>query len=233
MKDILFIVCTHGNENIPLNIIEEVISEYGRERWDKKFELLVANPKALEKKVRYIDTDINRIYPGNLNSKLYEEKRAAEILEYAKNFKCVIDIHTTTADTGLFTLITKNTEENLELAKKLLPKNIVLWESTSGRKTGPITSILNNSCELECSIKKQEYLDELKQTILNLISDKKINFSEKEIYNVIGSINKNETIDIKNILDLKEYNYKGKVVFPLLLNVYADKLCYIMEKIKL
>lgn len=229
MKEILFIVCTHGDETMPLEVMKGVISEYGLENWERKFELLIANPKALEKKVRYIDTDLNRVYPGNLDSELYEEKRAAEIFEYAKNFKCTIDIHTTTADTGLFTLITKNTEKNSALAKKMLPENIVIWESTSGRKTGPITSTIDNSCELECSIVKKEYENQLKQTVLNLILDKKSDPDEKKIYRVTGSINKNEVIDTKDISDFKEYNYKGKTVFPLLVNVYNDKLCYIME----
>lgn len=236
MKDILFIVCTHGNELEPLKIIEEIVVEIGQDIWDRKFDFLIANPMAVDRKKRFIDIDLNRVYPGNIESKFYEERRAAEILEYAKNFKCVIDIHTTKANTGLFTLLTKNTPKNIELAKKMLPNNIVIWESISKRKIGPITSILDFSCELECSIVNKSYLLELKSTILKLTKEFNLedeNVSNKTFYKVIGSIPKNEKINYNILLDFKKMEYKNEIVYPLLVGVYSDKLSYIMKEINI
>ncbi len=236
MKKTLFIVCTHGDEIEPLRIIREVIQEIGESAWSAKADYVVANEHAVDKGVRFNDTDLNRIYPGDLNSSLYEERRAAEILKYAKEFERVVDIHTTVDDTGLFTLVTNNTPKNIELANCLPPKNVVIWESTSGRKTGPITSVIDSACELECSVAKPEYLQELKQVILNIVhtdfSRTEGEDSTKNYYKVFGSISSgDESVNPVDLRSFSSVKYSGRDVYSLLVGVYQDKACYVMEKV--
>jgi len=66
MKKILFIVATHGDEKIGVEVIERLRTK----KLDRFFDYLVANPKALEKNTRFIDVDLNRSYPGVRNSRL-------------------------------------------------------------------------------------------------------------------------------------------------------------------
>lgn len=231
MKDLLFIVCTHGNESAPLEVLKNVIQEYGEENFYSRCDYIIANPKALEKNIRFTEADLNRIYPGNSQSELYEERRAAELLIYAKQFRYVIDLHTTTADSGIFTLVTKGTKGNNELASKLLPKKIVIWESTSGRKTGPITSFLECACEIECSISRPELLRDLEDSIISAIDVSSRKEEDKEWYRVVDSISRSEETSYPGLIDFSVVDYKGKSLYPLLTGRYGDKVCYLMEKI--
>ncbi len=230
MKNILFIVCTHGNEAAPLGVLEDVIKKYGENSFYKNCDYVIGNPKALEKNIRFTETDLNRIYPGNSVSELYEERRAAELLAYAKQFRFVIDLHTTTADSGIFTLVTKGTNSNNELASKLFPKKIVIWESTSGRATGPITSFLDSACEIECSTANPEYLEDLKISIIDAIdiADKKV--EKKEWYKVVGSMPESDKASYPLLKDFSVVLYQKKPLYPLLTGRYSGKACYLMEK---
>lgn len=233
-NEILFIVHTHGNEPAPFQAIQNVIKHKGREYFDAHADFVVANPIATEKNVRFIDADLNRIYPGNINSLLYEERRAVEVLEIAKKYKYVIDIHTTVSDSGIFTIVSKPTQNNLKLAKQLSLDKIVIWESTSGRPTGPITSYLENAVGIECSTYYERYMRDLEGAIsdtIDVLSEHKTFNAPKEIYKVIGSISSDTHILSETPSDFRALKYENGIVYPLLCNQYRDKLCYIMEKI--
>lgn len=230
MKNILFVVCTHGNETAPLEAIKNVIKKYGEEKFNNECEYVIANPKALEGGVRFIETDLNRIYPGDINGETYEERRAAEILEYAKNFKYVIDIHTTISGNDIFTIVTKDTKNNNELASKLSPKKIIIWESISGRKTGPVTSFLDNSCEIECSVSYPDYMKDLEESIISAINILNNIEEEKEWYRVVGSLSEEEGKTFTGLKDFCTVEFKGKRLYPFFVNRYSGKACYFLEK---
>lgn len=231
MKNTLFIICTHGDESATIAILKNVIQKYGEEDFYRTCDYVIANPRALEKNVRFTETDLNRIYPGNPDSELYEERRAAELFIYAKQFKCVIDLHTTVADSRIFTLITKETKNSYILASKLFPTRVVLWESISGRKTGPITSFLDCACEIECSIVYPEYAKDLERLLTSAIDVFNNEIEEKEWYRVIGSMSESEGTAHTGLKDFRVVDYGGKSLYPLLTGRYSGKACYLMEKI--
>ena len=101
---------THGNELIGVNLVREWMKRPELvQRSSFKTQLLITNPRAAEKCVRYIDVDLNRQFtPANLqapekdlNSE-YEVKRAREI--ETKFGDCSVDfsvdLHNTTANMG-------------------------------------------------------------------------------------------------------------------------------------
>ena len=92
-KKILIIIYTHGEERIGYEIIEKLKAK----GLDKFFDCLVANPKAAEKNVRFTEVDLNRSYPGEKDSTVYEKRIAFENLEIAKKYEFVIDIHEATS----------------------------------------------------------------------------------------------------------------------------------------
>ncbi len=230
-EKILFIVCTHGNEHTPLTAIKNVIKKMGKEEFSKKCEYIIANPKAKELGTRFTDVDLNRIYPGDINSVHYESRRAVEILEYAKNFKYVIDLHTTKSDTGIFILVTKGKKENYELAQKLSPKRVVIWESTSGSLTGPVCNFLNSSLEIEASTLSDTHIQDLESSILSVIDNGISKIEEKEWYRVVTSMPIKDVEDIKKLKEFGEVIYNNKKMYALLVGAYKDKACYLMEKI--
>ena len=101
---------THGNELIGVNLVREWMKRPELvQRSSFKTQLLITNPRAVEKCVRYIDVDLNRQFtPANLqapekdSNSEYEVKRAREI--ETKFGDCSVDfsvdLHNTTANMG-------------------------------------------------------------------------------------------------------------------------------------
>jgi predicted deacylase len=56
--------------------------------------LIVANERAREKGERYVEQDLNRSFPGDPDSEIYEERLAAAVLEEIDGLK-VLDLHAT------------------------------------------------------------------------------------------------------------------------------------------
>ncbi len=56
---------------------------------------LLANPRAIAANSRGTDADLNRSFPGDAASPLYETRRAAEIMQTAKGYDLILDFHNT------------------------------------------------------------------------------------------------------------------------------------------
>lgn len=91
IKKILIVGSTHGHERIGLAVIEE-LKKLNIPNDQLRFE--IGNPRASEKNIPFIDSDLNRIFPGNPNG-TYEERLAFELLPKIRDVDLVIDIHST------------------------------------------------------------------------------------------------------------------------------------------
>ncbi len=87
---VLVIGGMHGNE--PLGL--EVIKLFEKKPVDD-VETVYANEEAIRNNSRFIKTDLNRSFPGNLKGKDYETKRAASLLKLCKRYDIVLDFHNT------------------------------------------------------------------------------------------------------------------------------------------
>ena len=87
---ILVIGGMHGNETLGLEVVKLFQSEPVL-----AVDTLLANEQAIEANSRYVGQDLNRSFPGDIESKEYEPRRAAEILEQAKRYDVVLDFHNT------------------------------------------------------------------------------------------------------------------------------------------
>ena len=139
MSRILILTATHGNEGFSIPVVKKLSKKF-------KFDWLISNPKALKLNQRFKNFDLNRAGPGKTNSKLYEKRRAFELIKLANQYDYVIDIHGTISNTGLFLILSDPNWKNIEFAKKLNLKNIVLWPSL--KPTGPLTQFISNSLEI-------------------------------------------------------------------------------------
>ncbi|HEY9703492.1 MAG TPA: aspartoacylase, partial [Allocoleopsis sp.] len=85
----------------------------------------LANPEAIKKVLRYIDTDLNRCFKSEdlLNQNLinYEQQLAKKIAEQMKeeNIDFIIDIHSTTSNMGLTIILHNENPYLLRLAAYL------------------------------------------------------------------------------------------------------------------
>src|SRR3990167_9116843 len=89
MYKFLVIGGLHGNEPLGLEVCKQL----------KKMKLpyldvLYGNPAAIKQNVRFVDEDLNRVFPGNPTGSL-EAKRAVEIIKASQGYDFVIDFHNT------------------------------------------------------------------------------------------------------------------------------------------
>lgn len=82
----------HGDEPTGRRAIEKFLEE--EHEFTDAVKFIVANEEALKQDVRYIDTDLNRSFPGDPDSDLHEERLAAKMMDEIDTGK-VLDLHTT------------------------------------------------------------------------------------------------------------------------------------------
>ena len=227
MNKTLFIGGTHGNEPIGVKALESL------EKTRDDFDWIVGNPRALEKNKRFTDADLNRSAPGMLTGATYESRRAAELLSLAKKYDCVIDLHGTVQDCGLFVIITNPTKENLELATRFEIDRIVIWPAITPDLNGPLSEFFPVGLEIECGLKDdQRTQKELERVLRDFLDGRGTNnkIKNKEIYEVCGELRGDPGVKLK---EFEEVTISGETFCPLLIGAYDDfygVTCYKLKK---
>ena len=112
--EITIVGSVHGDEPAGKNAIKNFIEKEIEYRKPVKF--IIANEEALEKDVRFLDTDLNRSFPGNTESESHEERLASELMEEIKDTK-VLDIHTTRSYPEPFATFTHLNDATVSMMK--------------------------------------------------------------------------------------------------------------------
>ncbi|MBT4790441.1 MAG: aspartoacylase, partial [Halobacteriovoraceae bacterium] len=96
---IAIIGATHGNEFTGVEVCKALAIR--NKSFKNEFKTFIANPLAYERKVRYVDSDLNRAY-GESSKPLGNEKERSDFLkkEIIGNFDFLLDIHSTTSSMG-------------------------------------------------------------------------------------------------------------------------------------
>lgn len=87
---ILVIGGMHGNEPLGIEVVKLL-----RQKPLQNVDAVLANNLAIEANSRFVQQDLNRLFPGNGMSDDYESKRAAQLLTLAKQYDIVLDFHNT------------------------------------------------------------------------------------------------------------------------------------------
>src|SRR3989344_3461859 len=178
MKDYAVVVCLHGDELFGLEVIDKI---------SKEIPIFIGNPKAIEHKTRSIDSDLNRVFPGNPFGD-EEEKRAFFLLEKLKDFKYIIDIHSSSGDTDLFGIITQFSKEKINLVQKLGLSKLVIMPSNLASGKALIDHV---SCGISLEVgphEKKEIVDEVMGALNNINEEHSSNREPLIIYQVIDII---------------------------------------------
>lgn len=233
MKKLLLIAGTHGNEKIGI----EAIKKLKLKGYDKYFDILIGNPKALSLNKRFIDHDLNRAYPGDEYSKLYEKRLAYKNLKIARKYEYIIDIHEADKGCDDFIIVPRK-----KLSKKfpldyIDLKTVLFWPNPKG----PLSQVLPNSIELEFGSKnrnRQKMIDKcffiIKKFIESACLNKNIKFAKKEYYFVYGKLLMDEYTNSDNLKDFKKINIHNERFYPLLVCQYKKDgiMCYKMKKME-
>ncbi len=221
MKKILVTTVTHGDEQFSLPVVAKLSREFADFEWRKN------NLQAFKIGQRFYQKDLNRSGPGNPQSPIYEERLAYRLIKKYSRYPTVIDIHGSTADCGVFALLSEPSTQNVELAKKLNVANVVLWPSM--RPTdAPLTQFIPNSLEIECGPKDSPATArELERVLRAFFMGKKPNLPKK-FYIVTGLLKGTVSKPMK---DFAQTRYGGQSFIPLLVDQYPGIKCYTMQKI--
>lgn len=237
MPNILFISSTHGNEGFSIPPLKNLEKEYPKKKYG--YDWIIGNPKAHEKNVRFTEGDLNRLAPGNISSKIYEEKRAAELIKLSSKYKSIIDIHGTNSNSGVFVLVTNPTLENLLLASTLHIKNVVVWAAKASLIKGPVTQYTKcPAVEIECGPKNSKKISKVLELALEKIIknpcpkfDEIIENKKKQEYFVVyGSV---ENVDTSQMTDFKKTKLNNEEFYPLLVNAYKKGSTRKMKKLNI
>ena len=134
----------HGDEPCGRDGIEAVLSDPPDVDGAVKF--VVANEEALAAGERYLDTDLNRAFPGDPASDSHEDRLAAELTAELEGCT-VLALHSTQSYGGIFALVDELTPMVRDICPKLSVDAVV---QTTGANEGRIFSSLPSTIEIEC-----------------------------------------------------------------------------------
>lgn len=116
------VCCLHGDE-----VFGQKVFEAYRARITalSGVQFILANEEALERQVRFVESDLNRSFPGNLRGNL-EQRLAAELMATVGDSEYVLDIHTTTSDIKMTPIVSKLSERVRMMLNLCQSQEIVL-----------------------------------------------------------------------------------------------------------
>jgi len=243
MNRVTIVGCLHGDEIIGQKVIEEL----QKLTFKKDVSFLIANKEALEKKNRFISTDLNRSFPGKKGAS-DEEGLAFDILQKIKDSDLIIDIHATNSDFDKVAIVPDLSRERKELLKAVPIKKIALvTKQVFGGKELMNYSKLGVALDYGPDKTGDNYqiaLEDIKQILLNLnfLDGQKNLMPEKELYRVQGLYKTEKEFKPNNNLrefeEIKEGDFLGQTrsgervlakenFYPLFLGKgsYQESLC--------
>lgn len=211
---VAIVACVHGDELVGKKIIKELNKLTIKNGILKTF---IANPEAVKKKKRYIDTDLNRSFPGNKNG-THEEKIAYNLNKELQNFDYVIDIHSTTTDVKSLVIITKLNKEIRSLINTFNSKRVALMPKNIAQKAMIYYCNAGISFEYGNDKSNNAFKNALKDikiilSNLSLIEEKIKKPKQKtELYKVIDTLDKPDRCIINNKIKNFKLIKKGSLI---------------------
>ena len=205
---IAVVYCLHGDEKygekVALNLPPSI---------DK----IIGNPEAFSKNKRFIETDLNRCFPGN-PAGTYEERRASELKEMLEKYDIVIDLHSTSNVCPLFGIITSPNAEKIALAKRLGLNKLVIMPEIFAKGKALIDHVKGGiSLEIGPHDEKSN-IDEVLDSFHHLINNEQSKGCE--IFEVVNIIKKEASNS--SIFNFQEVKKGQLIAEDALLRQYAD-----------
>ena len=145
---------------------------------------LVANPRALSRKIRFIDSDLNASF--GLRGSSYERRRASEVLKQLDKKKLIVDFHTFSCVSAPFVVIVDL--EMLPLAASLGIPRVVYMQHNIKKGHALINYRSGVSVEVGKHDDRRSFVRTLQ--IINRLETYDIKPRPIRLYEVFGTINK-------------------------------------------
>ena len=206
---------THGNEQIGAFLVENLSKELVENQFSFPVETLVANPKAVRRKIRYIDSDLNRLFRMDELKKLdrssYENERARVINHMigpkGDNNNFLIDLHTTNANMGVTIMTPQQSTFQLNLLNYIAERvdNVNIYFSKMSNDRPSLNSVTNGSFLIEVG------------PVVNNTLQADVYFVMKDlVYHALEFIDKHEVgeLALNTKLELEGYQSAGAIPYP-------------------
>ena len=117
-----FVYCMHGDE-----VVGKVVADRIRQLplLKGKVVFIIANPDAYKQEKRFVESDLNRVFPGT-ETGTYEEVLAHGLTKVIAQVDHLIDIHGTTGLTDPYAIVTKYDQVLFDLIRSAGIANVVL-----------------------------------------------------------------------------------------------------------
>jgi succinylglutamate desuccinylase len=246
--NIVNVCCTHGNEVVGSHIHENF--NYGKNEF-YKWNSVIGNEKALGKS-RYIEADLNRVFPGKKYGN-YEEKRAYELMSHLQHYDLIIDWHQSVSDMDDLILINKNNSFIRDICKHFNIKHVIELdtEKSTDDYNGLLIHQFKNAIAIEygrCPINiGDNCLDSSRakkdadHDFRRLINKKPYDFEQKT-YRFFGTVNLRDKGNLRLLnfrpLEIEEKRYLGippnLSVYPAFIDGYKDQgiYCRLLERVR-
>jgi len=108
----------HGDEPCGVRAIERFLAEGPVEAVRRPVKLIVANERALDAGTRYVEGDLNRLFPGDPDSDTHEERLAHDLRQEVRGCT-VLGFHSTVSFDEPFGTLADLTPEKAEIMRAL------------------------------------------------------------------------------------------------------------------
>ncbi|ELY85908.1 M14 family metallopeptidase [Natrinema altunense] len=147
--EIAVVAGIHGDEPCGVRAVERLLDE--RPTVNRPVKLVVANEAALERRVRFIDEDLNRTFPGDPDAKTHEGRLAAALVSELEG--CLtFSMHSTQSHADPFAIVNGVSETATELVPQL---PVAAMVETSNFAEGRLFSAVD-TVEVECGLQGSE-----------------------------------------------------------------------------
>lgn len=134
----------HGDEPCGVNAVETLLED--PPAVERPVAFVIANEAAIDRGVRYVDTDLNRSFPGDPESAAHEERLAARLVDEIGDCT-TLALHSTQSYEGMFALVDTVDDLAREVCPQL-PIDAVI--ETSAANEGRIFAGIPATIEVEC-----------------------------------------------------------------------------------
>ena len=139
----------HGDEPGGVRAVERLLDE--RPTVERPVKLIVANEEALERRVRFVDEDLNRAFPGDPDAKTHEGRLAHRLVEELED--CLtFSMHSTQSHAEPFAIVNGISETAREIVPQL---PVAAMVETSNFSEGRLFSEID-TIEVECGLQGSE-----------------------------------------------------------------------------
>lgn len=199
MRRVAIVAAMHGDEVYGIELYNFFVSK--NPNLTDNIKLFIGNNEAYEKKIRFIDIDLNRAFDGKAKGR--ESIRAKELLSEIVEFNpdLIIDVHTTRRNSGVF-ILTDKLYGAQEMICNAFPGVPVLIVKDAIIKTSFIGNTKHSiSIEYPLSSINKETTHKFNDALYNLINN----------INPPNSNDKRNTYTVERLVSQKEFKKFGHI----------------------